>query len=366
MYNGVDIYQTRRYIKLIIKTFIKKVFEQHIATWMKTLYPTLNRSMPLSHHPKWLKKFNATTGNPDKKIQAALAKRMQLTYRSGVGKLIWAMTTCRPNLAYTSVKLSQSSTCPDEIHYNGLKHALKFLSNSRDDGLYFWQTTPRLKFPEGPPPTINSNKTNIMLDRCPQFDPLIAHAYADLDWATCPKTRRSFGGVCIQLAGGTNAYKCCFQPTVAGSSMEAEFMAACNTGKTILYIRSILWDLNIPQEAATLLYEDNDGCTTMGNAQKPTSRTHHIDIKFFSLCDWVERNLMLLDWINTSINMADHLTKALQATLFHRHADFLLGHFPPTYSPIYTSIIGDFPNHLPNIDLFVPASFTTPLTAHAA
>ena len=107
-------------------------------------------------------------------------------------------------------------------------------------------------------------------------------------------------------------------------------MAACNTGKTILYIRSILWDLNIPQEAATILYEDNDGCTAMGNTQKPTTRTRHIDIKYFSLCDWVERDLMILERIDTSINMADHLTKALQPTLFHRHADFLLGHIPPT------------------------------------
>jgi hypothetical protein len=32
--------------------------------------------------------------------------------------------------------------------------------------------------------------------------------------------------------------------------------------------------------------------------------------------------------------MADHFTKALQPILFHRHADFLLGHVPPLYSPI--------------------------------
>jgi hypothetical protein len=143
-------------------------------------------------------------------------------------------------------------------------------------------------------------------------------------------------------------------------------MAACDTGRTILYIRSILWDLDIPQEAATLLYEDNDGCTSMGNAQKPTTRTRHIDIKFFTLCDWVERDLMLLDRIDTSINMADHLTKALQPTLFHRHADFLLGHVPPNYSPVYSSIVGDSPNITPNIDLFVPTTFTTPITARAA
>jgi hypothetical protein len=41
----------------------------------------------------------------------------------------------------------------------------------------------------------------------------------------------------------------------------------------IFYIHSILWDLDIPQEAATLLYEDNNGCTAMGNTQKPTLRT---------------------------------------------------------------------------------------------
>jgi hypothetical protein len=44
------------------------------------------------------------------------------------------------------------------------------------------------------------------------------------------------------------AYKCQFQPTVASSSTEAEFMAACDIGKMILFIRSILWDLNVPQE----------------------------------------------------------------------------------------------------------------------
>jgi hypothetical protein len=50
--------------------------------------------------------------------------------------------------------------------------------------------------------------------------------------------------------------------------MEAEFMAACDTAKMVLFVRSVLWDLCIPQEAATTLYKDIDGCTAMGNAQK--------------------------------------------------------------------------------------------------
>ncbi len=188
MYNGIDIYQTHHYINLNVKTFVKKVFECHIAMWMKTSYPLPNCSTPLPHNIEWTKKFNAATGDPDKKIQAALAKQMQLTYRSSVGELIWAMTTCRPDLAYTGVKLSQFNTSPNDIHYHGFKHALKFLYNSHKDGLYFRRTAPRLELPKGPAPIINSNKNDIILNGCPQFDTLIAHAFADLYWATCPRT----------------------------------------------------------------------------------------------------------------------------------------------------------------------------------
>jgi hypothetical protein len=94
MSNGVNVHQTWHYVKLLVKMFIKKVFEPYFATWMKTCYPMPSWSTPLPSDQTWLKKFNTTIGNPDPKMQAQLAKSMQLTYHSGVGKLIWAMTTC--------------------------------------------------------------------------------------------------------------------------------------------------------------------------------------------------------------------------------------------------------------------------------
>ncbi len=218
----------------------------------------------------------------------------------------------------------------------------------------------------GPLPTVNSNIHNLLLETRPQHDAHIAVAYGDSDWATCVKTRRSFSGICIQLAGGTIAYKTKFQPTVALSSIEAEFMAACDVGRMCLFVCSILWDLGIPQEAATMAYEDNDGCTAMGNAQKPTPRTRHINIKYFALFDWVKRDLIILERIDTSINPADHLTKILSRTLFHRHADFLLGHVSRKYSRVYQHAITTYGNHYKDIDNFVPESFTTPTTAGAA
>jgi hypothetical protein len=96
----------------------------------------------------------------------------------------------------------------------------------------------------------------------------------------------------------------------------------------------------------------------------PSDAAH--DIKYFSLCEWIERDLILLDRIDTSINMSDHLTKSLQTLLFHRHADFLLGHIPPTYSPVYSTLVGSYSNHTIDVDKFTPHNFTTPLTAAAA
>jgi hypothetical protein len=337
-----------------------------LQTWLQKVPLSENRPTPLPTDPTWIKKFNAATGLSDPKEQHQLAAKMEIKYKGGVGELIWAMTTCRPDISYTSVKLSQSNSAPAEIHFHGLKHAIRYVYITRHDGIYFWRTRARDDLPQGPLPKVNSNAKDLLLDGRPQHDAHIAVAYGDSDWATCVKTRRSFSGICIQLAGGTIAYKTKFQPTVALSSTEAEFMAACDVGRMCLFIRSILWDLDVPQEAATIAYEDNDGCTLMGNAQKPTARMRHIDIKYFALCDWIERDLLILERIDTSINPSDHLTKSLSRILFHRHADFLLGHVPPQYSPVYRQAITTYGNFYKDINSFIPESFTTPTTARAA
>ena len=148
-----------------------------------------------------MKKFNSATGDLDKKIQAKLAREMKLSNRSGVGELIWAMTACRPDLPYVAVKLSQANHCPHEHHYHGLRHALKYLYVTKDDGIYFWRGRPRQEFKEGPLPIVHSNKqVLLMMEDRPEFDANILHTYADSDWATCPKARCSFGGTCLRLA----------------------------------------------------------------------------------------------------------------------------------------------------------------------
>ncbi|KAL7521208.1 hypothetical protein ACHAWF_000287, partial [Thalassiosira exigua] len=94
-----------------------------------------------------------------------------------------------------------------------------------------------------------------------------------------------------------------------------------------------MYDLGIPQGAASLLYEDNDACTAIGNTQNPTNRTRHINIRYFALCEWIERALLLLERLDTTQNILDHFTKQLNPVLFARHTDYVMGRIPPEYSP---------------------------------
>jgi hypothetical protein len=73
----------------------------------------------------------------------------------------------------------------------------------------------------------------------------------------------------------------------------------------------------------------------MAMAQKPTPHTRHMDIKYHVLIDCIEHELLQLERIDTMLNKADHFTKQLGSTLFHRHDDYILSKVPPTYSAVF-------------------------------
>ena len=168
--------------------------------------------------------------------------------------------------------------------------------------------------------------------------PTTIHGAADSDWAGDTNHRKSITGYIIKYAGGTIYYKTKFQDTIAMSSTKAEFTAACDAAKAILYIRSILDEINVPQDEATTLFIDNNGALLMANAQQPTRRTCHMDIKHFALLDWVERDLVILKRISTSDNYADPMTKSLGRQLYYRHNDYILGKIIPPYTAAYDHV----------------------------
>ena len=264
----------------------------------------------------------------------SLEKEMGFGYRQAIGELIYAMVTCRrADIAHAAIKLSQYSTRPTRIHFEAVKDIMRYLKHTIDDGIYYWRKQPRIDLPyESPPVMKNDNNYNeTEVHECKQNDHDTLFGAVDSDFAGDTSHRRSVSGIVLRLAGGTLFYKTKYQETVSLSSTEAEFMAATEAGKYILYIRTILKDIGLPQKMATILYEDNQGALLMANAQQPAKRTRQVETRHFAIQEWVERDLLTLLRIATNDNYSDVLTKATGRVFFYRHMNYIMGKLRPSY-----------------------------------
>jgi len=119
------------------------------------------------------------------------------------------------------------------------------------------------------------------------------------------------------------------QPTVATSSMKAEFTTAVYTAKAVKHLRSVLCDLGLPQQKATIIYEDNKAAIDMINDSKPTTQSCHIDIQHFAIQEWRDWGEVEMRHIPGILNPADDETKALSWMLHSRHSHHTMGHYGP-------------------------------------
>jgi hypothetical protein len=150
-------------------------------------------------------------------------------------------------------------------------------------------------------------------------------AYTDSDWGSDRTHRRSVTGTVLLYSCATILYKTRYQPAIALSSTEAEFVAASDTGKSILYLRSLLHQLGYLPPTPTPMLVDNRGALYMVDSQAPTKRTRHVDIRYFALLQWQKDKHLLVIPVPTADNISDSLTKATGRIKFHQHTDIYMG-----------------------------------------
>jgi hypothetical protein len=120
LFNGVDVLQSRYFIKLSCQTYIEKMSNKYINTWMKDLRDMANRPMPFPTTESFTKNFNNTVGTDDMKELEKLKNEFGFGYRNGIGELIYAMVTCRPDLSTTVVRCAQHSAKPSKFHFHAV------------------------------------------------------------------------------------------------------------------------------------------------------------------------------------------------------------------------------------------------------
>ena len=66
-----------------------------------------------------------------------LEEKVGFSYRTVLGELMYAMMTCRPDIAYSVTTLSKFSTAPSLHHYRLLQTIAKYLNSTIDWGICF-------------------------------------------------------------------------------------------------------------------------------------------------------------------------------------------------------------------------------------
>jgi hypothetical protein len=194
----------------------------------------------------------------------------------------------------------------------------------------------------------------------PQADNLCVDCYVDADFAGLfstenrqdPTSVKSRTGYVILFQGAPLLWVSKMQTQIALSTMEAEYIALSQSMRDLISIREVLKEImsivfnhtaniayhshsavfeeishdtvlhTIPQST---VYKDNEACLTFARMPKLTTRTKHIAIPYHWFRTQVEMLQIHIERVDTSMQLADQLTKGLTVDQFRSARKRLMG-----------------------------------------
>jgi hypothetical protein len=245
-------------------------------------------------------------GNPMEGILRRTTEgKVDQTYMSIVGSLMYASIVSRPDLTFAIQVLSRHFQCCGPEHIAAAKRVLRYLKGTLDKGITYGSTT------EGA-----GVYTTVKLV-----------GYSDADWGGDLDTRRSTTGYIFTLNHGVVSWGSKLQATVALSSAEAEYMALCSATQEAIHLRQLVKDLGHAQDEATVIFEDNAGCIALSENPVFHKRSKHIDIKYHFIRERVASNEIKVQYVPTEDQLADLLTKGLSKQRTSKLSTAIMGGF---------------------------------------
>jgi hypothetical protein len=106
------------------------------------------------------------------------------------------------------------------------------------------------------------------------------------------------------------------QKSIALSTAEAEYMAACEACTEAIWLRKLISDLFDQIPKSTIIYCDNQSCIRLSKQPMFPERSKHIEIKYYFIQDKVQEGEVKLKYIPTDEQTVDILTKPLSRIKF--------------------------------------------------
>ena len=131
-------------------------------------------------------------------------------YRQMIGSLMY-LTNTRSDICFTVTTLSQFMVEPRRVHWIAAKHVLRYLKGTVEYGLRY----------------TSDHEMSLV-------------GYTDADWAGSVTDRKSTSGCCFSLGSAVISWLSRKQSSVALSTAEAEYMAACLASGEAVWLRKMI------------------------------------------------------------------------------------------------------------------------------
>ncbi len=200
-----------------------------------------------------------------------------------------------PDIAFTVTDLSKFIQNLGPEHITALKRVCRYLQGTLDNGI-----------------TYSKSKGDLI-------------PYSDSDWGEDREDRRSISGYVCTYAGGAITWSSKKQPTVALSTMEAEYMALTNCTCKVIWLRALLTELGLPLDGPTQIKVDNQSEIKFSLNPMFHARSKHIDIRHLFIREQIASNEVDVQHCASEENLADIFTKSLPRPLHEYLTTGILG-----------------------------------------
>ena len=200
-------------------------------------------------------------------------------YREAVGSLNYLAVCTRPDIAYAVSLVSQVLDKPTKKHWKMVKRIFRYLKETKDMKLMY------------------SSKP---------LDSLTG--YSDADFAGDKGTRKSHTGVVCLHNGTAISWISQRQKCVSLSTTEAEFVAASESAKELIWLNNLLREITNEKEIP-LLHVDNMSAIQLVKNPVFRKRSKHIDVKYYFVRDMFESEKLRVEHVATNEQLADSFTK---------------------------------------------------------
>lgn len=214
---------------------------------------------------------------------ASQTDNIDFPYREAIGSLMFLVQLTRPDLTYIVSFLSRFLTCPSNEHWCTVKRIFRYLRRTMNFGIRYQSCN----------------------------DDISLKGYSDADYAGDAMTRRSTTGYIFVISGGAVSWSSKRQRMVSLSTTEAEYVAASEASKELVWLRRLLNDVDCRCDKPSVLLVDNQSAIRLIKNPEFHKRTKHIDIRYHFVRERFTCGDLIVEYVSTNDQCADFLTKAL-------------------------------------------------------